>query len=231
MMITAETNGEVFPNLMSIFPNNVVSFVCGFVVCIIVVFIYFCFAKKIIKNIEDGVMEVSFVGAMVCLVISIFFKEIDKSINILSFFCSFVFSWLLTKKSSKEEFIERQQEIAKTSYRHIGDVRKATLVTRDRLSELKKKNEISRSDIDGILDDVEIILQCIKTNEDDWKDMVSETHLNQMKGYIDPEAENVSKNKGVSQSAPDLIVVGKAVREAVGKELGNSIQNKEPKQQ
>jgi Ca2+/Na+ antiporter len=196
-MITTATqiNSIISANSISDVQIPLNGIVVGFVICLICVFTYFFFTKKKRLNIEDGVMTLSFFGATACLIISLFFSEVDKSINILSFFCSFVFSWLLTKKSSKQEFKELQQEIAKTSYRHIGDVRKATLVTKNRLSELKNKDKILNSDIDGILDDVEIILQCIVTNEDDWKDMVSKELLEQMKKDEDPEGEDIEQNK------------------------------------
>lgn len=181
--------------------------IAGIIIGIIIgISVYSYFSKRIVKNIDDGVMIISFLVATFCLIVSICFKEVDKSINVLSFFSSFVFSWLLTKKSSKEEFKERQQEIAKTLYRHIGDVRKATLVTQSRLNELnKKEGQISKNDIEGILDDVEIILQCIATNEGDWRDMVSESYLKKMKKYHDPEDEHEDNDtdKEVSQPVTD----------------------------
>ncbi len=192
--MTPEINSDVATNSIFDIQFDLYSIVLGFIICLICVLIYLCFLKKKLLNIEDGVMIFSFLAAIACLFISLFFNEIDKSINILSFFCSFVFSWLLTKKSSKKEFKELQQEIAKTSHRHIGDVKKATLVTKNRLLELKNKEQISKSDIDGILDDVEIILQCITTNEGDWKDMVSKEYLKEMKKNADPEDEDIEQS-------------------------------------
>lgn len=221
-------SAEADSNLFNIFEKEEFYYFVGLILCIIIFFIISYFSKKISGNIEEGVMKFSFFIAIFCLVASILFKEVDKSVNILSFFCSFIFSWLLTKKSSKEEFKERQQEIAKTSYRHIGDVKKTTLVTRNRLLELKTKGEMSRSDIDGILDDIDIILQCIATNEEDWEDMVSEDYLKQMKKDKDPEDEEENENEGkgsnkdVIQPIPDSIEALKNAVENVNKNIKKS---------
>lgn len=70
------------------------------------------FLRKIYINLDNFILILSFI--IVCG--SIYFSTIGKlekfasvAINV---FASVVFSWLLTKKSSKEEFKEQEQELS-----------------------------------------------------------------------------------------------------------------------
>lgn len=182
----------------------------------VLLFLAFCyFSKKKIGSIEDIVMVFAFFVALMCFFASVLFKETNISINLLSLFCSFIFSWLLTKKSSKGEFQEQQQAIAKTTYRHIGDIKSAALVTRDRLLILRDKEEINKTDIDGILDNVKIILKGIKTNEEDWKDMLSNEYIEKLSKNEDPENELNEQRKDIGQPTSEDI------NEMISKIFGN----------
>lgn len=149
-----------------------------------------------IGKIDQSILIVSVLLALLCLGFGIF-NQSTISIEILSFYSTFIFSWLLTKYSSKKEYIERQNDIAKSTYRHITDIRTAALVTKRRLEAIRKKTTISKSDVDGILDNLETIMSCINTNEADWMDMLSPDYLKKLQRQKDPE-ENKETNENVA---------------------------------
>ena len=63
-------------------------------------------------------------------------------------------------------------------------------------------------DIEGILDNIEIILTGIRSNKEDWMEMLKPSYIKQLKKGEDPEAkllhlrEVKSKNKDINQ--PEL---------------------------
>lgn len=144
--------------------------------------------KKTVRKLDNMVLLFSFVGAVFCLFINLFLGKENVSIQLLSFYTSFIFAWLLTKKSSKEEFQNTQHKVAKNTFRHIEDVEIATLITRDRLYEIKDKKDISEKDMEGILDNVEIILTGIRSNKADWMEMLKPSYVRKVKDGEDPEA-------------------------------------------
>lgn len=182
--------------------DNIIQLVCALVIGVVIGFLLFLIlsfiSKKMVKHIEDSVMIVSFAIALLCLFMGILFGENNISTNILSFFTSFVFSWLLTKKSSREEFKERQQEIAKTAHRHITHIMQSALVTKNRLEEIKSKGTLDPTDVDGILDDIVIIINGIEHQEKDWEDMLSEQYRNEIteKNPEDDMKQNEKQNLG-----------------------------------
>lgn len=196
-------------NLGDYIANNFLQFsitaLVGLVVGALLLLVFCYFSKKMIGSIEDIVMVFAFFVALMCFFASVLFKETNISINLLSLFCSFIFSWLLTKKSSKGEFKEQQEAIAKTTYRHIGDIKSAALVTQDRLLILRKKEGINQTDIDGILDNVKIILKGIKTNEEDWKDMLSNEYIEELSKNEDPENELDEQRENIEQPTSEDI--------------------------
>lgn len=171
--------------------------------------------KKIkLKNLDTLVIIISFLVAVLCLFSSTAVSNSVVYTGILSFYSSFVFSWQLTKKSSIEDFKLRQHEIAKNTHRHIQDIETAALVTKERLSDILKQEKIEKKDIEGLQDDIVIILTGIRTNEGDWEDMMDEEYLKKLKGKDDPEAK-LKKVKSVNQpNINDLKKVGSTVPEA-----------------
>lgn len=79
-------------------------------------------SKFFARNLQDVVLFFTFAIAFSIFLMPIIGKSIDKEILgvTLSFFSSFIFSWLLTKKSSQIEFEKAQTESAKKSYRHLA---------------------------------------------------------------------------------------------------------------
>lgn len=156
---------------------------------------------SISRNIENTIMSISFVIAAICLIINIVGIEEISSIGVLSFYSSFIFSWLLTKKSSKGELKETQHEIAKMIYRHVGDVREATLITQLRLKNIHSKGSAEQTDIEGIMDNISIIVKNIENIEQDWFDMLSDEEKRKKNKEINPEVPP-KKQREVSQ--PDV---------------------------
>lgn len=176
--------------------------------------------KKAIRKLDNVVLAFSFLGAAFCLYANVFLGKENISIQLLSFYTSFIFAWLLTKKSAKEEFEVTQHKVAKNTFRHIEDVETAVLVTRDRLYEIKDKEGISDKDIEGILDNVEIILTGIRSNKDDWMDMLKPSYVKKLKAGEDPEEKLLHlrdlKSKGKRIDQPGLDGFSK-----IGLHLGN----------
>lgn len=145
-------------------------------------------AKKAIRKLDNMVLLFSLIGAIFCLFVNLFLGKENVSIQLLSFYTSFIFAWLLTKKSSKEEFANLQHEVTKNTFRHIEVVETAVLVTRDRVCEIKDKKYIIDEDMEGILDNIEIILTGIRSNKEDWMEMLKSSYVKEIKAHEDPEA-------------------------------------------
>ena len=102
---------------------------------------------------------------------------------ILSFFTSFVFSWILTKKSSENLFIEKQKESAIRSYRHSMNI-KSKLDYSIKIADLIntelgicKNSSSGKCDLSGELLRVRDFLITAKMdandNINDWADILS----------------------------------------------------------
>lgn len=137
-------------------------------------------------NLEKCILWVSFVGAVGCLALS-FVGEQTVSIQILSFYVSFIFAWLLTKGSSQKDFKKMQHKVAKNTYRHIEDVETTVLITKKRVEEFCKEETPSKGELQGIVDDLNSILTGIRSNKDDWKDMLKKSYREKIDNQDDPE--------------------------------------------
>ena len=150
-------------------------------------------------NLEKVILWISFVGAVMCLVLSLLGEQ-TVSIQILSFYVSFIFAWLLTKGSSQKDFKRMQHKIAKNTYRHIEDVETTVLITKSRIEELCGKEEVSQGELQGIVDDLNSILTGIRSNKDDWKDMLKKSYRTKIDNQDDPEGR-LEKLKSPPNSA------------------------------
>lgn len=171
--------------------NVSIIFIFGLVLGVVIV-LFFKY-RKIIGRLENAVLFISFIIALLCLVICLIGKETEGSIQVLGFYTSFVFSWLLTKKSSVDEYKKTQHKVARNTFRHIRDVETATLYTRERLYTLKEKDQIAKEDINGIIDNVAFILAGIRSSEEDWKDMLKKSYRQKIENEIDPETDVFNK--------------------------------------
>lgn len=205
-------NSTLIKSVLSYLGDNWILIITSFIVGILVGYFLGTIirkgVKKAVRKLDNVVLALSFLGAIFCIYANIFLGKENISIQLLSFYTSFIFAWLLTKKSAKEEFEITQHKVAKNTFRHIEDVETAVLVTRDRLYAIKDKKDISCKDIEGILDNIEIILTGIRSNKEDWMEMLKPSYIKQLKKGEDPEAkllhlrEVKSKNKDINQ--PEL---------------------------
>ena len=150
-------------------------------------------------NLEKVILWISFVGAVMCLVLSLLGEQ-TVSIQILSFYVSFIFAWLLTKGSSQKDFKRMQQKKKKNTYRHIEDVETTVLITKSRIEELCGKEEVSQGELQGIVEDLNSILTGIRSNKDDWKDMLKKSYRTKIDNQDDPEGR-LEKLKSPPNSA------------------------------
>ena len=178
-----------------------------------------------IKKLDNVVLYISFIGAVVCLIFGIFNKEDSINVQILGFYTSFIFSWLLTKRSSKEEFKDTQNDIANNTYRHIQDIETAAVVAKNRVAELLNKDKDSvKTGLEGILDNLEIILKGIRTNEEDWKNMMNEESRKKIDDSDDREVGLKQSNLG--QITPDQAM---ELKEALGNGIQDSQESEDAK--
>ncbi|MDO4166985.1 MAG: hypothetical protein Q4D32_06245, partial [Eubacteriales bacterium] len=151
------------------------------------------FLRKIYINLDNFILILSFL--IVCS--SIYFSTINKlekfasvAINI---FASVIFSWLLTKKSSKEEFREQEQELALRSFRHINYIESAANTAYKKienyLSEDVELDEKAKLMLSSAMDQIKYIQGGINTCKMDWHDMLSDEEKKHYKN--DDASENV----------------------------------------
>lgn len=181
--------------------------------------------KRMVRKLDNMVLLFSLMGAIFCLFVNLFLGKENVSIQLLSFYTSFIFAWLLTKKSSKEEFENTQHKVAKNTFRHIEDVETAALVTRERLYVIKDKEDISEKDMEGILDNIEIILTGIRSNKEDWMEMLKPSYVKKLKSDEDPEARLLhSKEKKAKREGGKKESVNHPELGGLSEVLGDNVQ-------
>lgn len=145
------------------------------------------FLRRIYINLDNFVLT----AAAIVVMGSIYFSTIGKlqtyasvTINI---FGSIVFSWLLTKKSSKEEFRQQQEELALKSFRHINYIESAanTAYKKMEVYQETELNESARLILNSAMDQVKYIQGGINTCKMDWHDMLSEKEKEHYKNICD----------------------------------------------
>lgn len=147
------------------------------------------FLRRIYVNLDNFILCFSaiIVGG------SIYFSTLGKletfasvSINI---FGSVVFSWLLTKKSSRVEFKQQEEELALRSFRHINYIESAANTA------YKKIEQYLDSDVEldiqaklmlgGAMDQIKYIQGGINTCKMDWHDMLSKEEKEHYRSICD----------------------------------------------
>lgn len=166
--------------------------------------------QSVVRKLDNVVLLFSLLVAAVCMVAALIYQEPRVSVNILSFYSSFIFAWLLTKKSAKEEFKKTQHKVAKNTYRHIEDVETAAIITRDRLQQCQEKLKNDSTymiDIEGLIDNVDVILTGIRSNKKDWEDMLKKSYREKIRNEEDPEAKlaHVRKKKDIKPPEKDAL--------------------------
>lgn len=139
---------------------------------------FYAFIRKIYSNLDNFILLIS----AVVVIASIYFSTIGKmeafasvTINI---FGSIVFSWLLTKKSSKIEFKEQEEELALRSYRHINYIESAANTAYKKIELYLQENvqldENAKLMLNSAMDQIKYIQGGINTCKMDWHDMLSD---------------------------------------------------------
>lgn len=136
----------------------------------------FDYLNDIFRNLDNYVMAISALIVVVSIVLSVTGKlETFASVTI-NVFGTVVFSWLLTKKSSKEEFREHEQDLALRAYRHINYLESAANSAYKTLEEFKADDNIDKEVklmLGNAMNQINYIKGGINTCKMDWVDMLS----------------------------------------------------------
>lgn len=143
-------------------------------------------SKRRFENLENWIMGFSFVIAVVCMINAASGNGTEVDSQYLSLYSSFIFAWILTKKTASRDFRKNQHKIAKSTYRHIEDAETAVLIAKNRIME-KRGDTLDDGDIQGLLDDLQIILTCIRSNKKDWRDMLTKSYRDKIDKDENPE--------------------------------------------
>lgn len=135
------------------------------------------FLRKIYTNLDNFILIFSF-GVVVA---AIYFSTVGKleefSTIVVNTFGSVVFSWLLTKKSSKVEFKEQEEALALRSYRHINYIESAANTAYKKIQKYVEEEELGSREklmLNSAMDQIKYIQGGINTCKMDWHDMLSD---------------------------------------------------------
>lgn len=135
--------------------------------------------KKIHISMEYSIMVLSGIITICAIFFQTFNMLENFSSAVITAFSGVIFSWLLTKMSSKEEWEKREQELARRSYRHIDYIESASksaeqminqYIQGDRKDEIEDKERLIFS---GVMDYIGYISGGINTCKMDWYDLMS----------------------------------------------------------
>lgn len=168
------------------------------------------FLRKMYVNLDNFIL----VFSLLIVVGSIYFATIHKlelfasvAINV---FGSVVFSWLLTKKSSKVEFKNQEEELALRSFRHINYIESAANTAYKKIEQYIQEEENLDANtklmLSGAMDQIKYIQGGISTCKMDWHDMLSEEEKAHYKNICD-DGSKTDEEYGVVNvvmSATDL---------------------------
>lgn len=165
--------------------------------------IYWRKQKRRLENLENWVMGVSFLIAVICTYRAISGKAAEIDSQYLSIYSSMIFAWILTKKTASKDFKRSQHKIAKSTYRHIEDAETAVLIAKNRLMN-NGERELNDSDVVGLIDDLQFILTCIRSNKKDWSDMLKKSYRNKIDAEENPE--DILEREYYNKLAPESIL-------------------------
>lgn len=168
----------------------IIGFICGRYFKNCRVKTVYDYLSEIFKNLDNYVMAVSAMIVVVSIILSVTGNiEAFASITI-NIFGTIVFSWLLTKKSSKEEFKEHEQILALRAYRHINYLESAANSAYKALEEFAEDEEIKKEDklmLNNAMSQIKYIQDGINTCKMDWVDMLSPE---QQSKYLEEKTAN-----------------------------------------
>jgi len=129
---------------------------------------------------ENIILSISVFLILASLTITYFVKTpMEKYfVIIINFFGTVVFSWLLTRKTSEQEFQERQKESARRSYRHTLETEKYSKYVINEINVLinTTQDNTHRAELCKIRDSVIGIAGYLKTSISDWGDILKDEY-------------------------------------------------------
>ena len=100
------------------------------------------FFRKFYENLDNFVLLLSAIVVICSICYESVHEESTFATSAINIFGSIVFSWLLTKKSSKSEFKKQEEKLAKRSYRHINFIDSAAKTAYTEIQDyLSEKNQ------------------------------------------------------------------------------------------
>ncbi len=99
---------------------------------------------------------------------------------VITIFSSIIFSWLLTKVTSKQEWEEQEQKLALRSYRHIDYIESASKTAKQIINQYivgesaPKITDEQKLILSDAMDYIGYIQGGIRTCKMDWYDLMSE---------------------------------------------------------
>lgn len=135
-------------------------------------------AIGLFTNLDNYILVLSVIVIFISIICSINQENSNTIVIVLNMFSCVIFSWLLTKKSSKKEFKEKEEELALKSYRHINYIETAA----DTASKTIEKHMMECGDVDentrlvmlNAKSQITYIQGGINTCKMDWFDLLSQ---------------------------------------------------------
>lgn len=159
-------------------------------------------------QIENYILQISLVVASICIFGAGVFN-LSGATSILSFYTSFVFAWLLTKKSTKEEFEREESKWKQQSHRYLNsiweNIGETTIYIDTKIEDIRKYGKYNKGVIDPILEHIQISLKQnrsgIETSMKDFDVTINKENVNtnnQKHNNKKPDTRQLKdyKNKG-----------------------------------
>lgn len=157
------------------------------------------FLRKCYTNLDNFILVLSAAVVIGAIYFSSTGRLEEFSTIVINIFGSIVFSWLLTKKSSKVEFKEQEEELALKSYRHINYIESAANTAYKKIENyLDTESELSNETklmLSSAMDQIKYIQGGINTCKMDWHDMLSDKEKQHYKNGYDANI-NLDKEFG-----------------------------------
>lgn len=131
----------------------------------------------IVTNLDNYVIVLSAIVIFLSIIFSIKSEDSKTAVIVLNMFSCVIFSWLLTRKSSKKDFKEKEEELALKSYRHINYIEMAantaSKAIEKHLDEAKELSLETKLVLSNAKSQITYIQGGINTCKMDWYDLLS----------------------------------------------------------
>lgn len=166
------------------------------------------FLRKFYTNLDNFILMLSAVVVIGAIYFSSTGRLEEFSAIVINIFGSIVFSWLLTKKSSKVEFKEQEEELALRSYRHINYIESAANTAYKKIENyLDTENDLDNETklmLSSAMDQIKYIQGGINTCKMDWHDMLSDKEKQHYKNVYDVNTSLDEEFGTVDVVMPDI---------------------------